>query len=512
MTEDSIVGRQIGNYVITRLLGRGGFGAVYLAAHPQIEREVAVKILDKEVMAFAGERFVDEARAASRIKHPNIIEIFDLGQTDDGLFYYVMEYLPGKDLCELMTEVIDRDGRMEPRQLKPYVEQICAGLQAAHGQGVVHRDLKPENVFVLPGESPTLKILDFGIAKLMDREDTGVATTKTGQVMGTPLFIAPEQAAGKVREISIRTDIYSLGVILYWMLCGSPPIMAEQSLEIMYLQIHETPKDLGERVPSLPPGVVALVMQCLEKQPAARPASAQEVSDRFAAALSGAEAPASDRTATKPGRPDLQPKNETLRHDEPAWTRGATMTPAQVKEAMGETVGAGEPAEPAPPAVTGSTSPPVSNTTLGSTAGEIQLLQPRPKAMGRGLKLALGGVAAVLMVGLGVLFGPWGESQEEGRDANAANAANPVPRPPDIGYLSEPDAGGAGARLDSSATESKGAATRPPAAKRTTPGILRRPHVRAAPTPRARPDAAAPKAPPQPATSPNTSEDDDLPL
>jgi len=509
MTVDTIVGRQIGNYVITRLLGRGGFGAVYLAAHPQIEREVAVKILDKEVMAFAGERFVDEARAASRIKHPNIIEIFDLGQTDDGLFYYVMEYLPGKDLSALMIEVIGRDGRMEPQQLLPYVEQICAGLQAAHGLGVVHRDLKPENVFVLPGESPTLKILDFGIAKLMDREDTGVATTKTGQVMGTPLFIAPEQAAGKVREISIRTDIYSLGVILYWMLCGSPPIMAEQSLEIMYLQIHETPKDLGERVPSLPPGVAALVMQCLEKQPSLRPASAQEVADRFVAALEGDETPASDRTPTKPARPDHQPKGGTLRHGEPAWTRGATMTPAQVKEAMGEPVGAGEPVEPAPPVVTGATSPPASNTTLGSTAGEIQLLQSRPKAMGRGLKLALGGVAAVLMVGLGALFGPWGGFQEEGR---AVNAANPAPRPPDIGDISEPDAGGAGARLDSSTTESKGAAMRPSAAKKTFSKIPRHPRVRAAPLPRPRPDAAAPKAPPRPAPSPNTSEDDDLPL
>ena len=284
--DDPMVGEKIGNYVVTGLLGEGGFGAVYLAEHPQIKREVAIKVLVQRITGKEAHRFIDEARAATSIKHPNIIDIFDLGQTDEGRLYYVMEKLEGQDLLRFLTRRQKRQGAMSPRELLPMVEQICAGLQAAHEQGVIHRDLKPENIFVVEGADPFLiKIVDFGIAKLMEREEQGTSQTRTGMVMGTPLFIAREQAAGDVHEICEQTDLYSLGVILYTALTGEPPFQNKSHRLLMFSHMYEEPPPLEEAAPGCLPGICALVMQCLEKTPGARPGSAAEVARLFAAAL-----------------------------------------------------------------------------------------------------------------------------------------------------------------------------------------------------------------------------------
>ncbi len=208
MSTNSLVGTQIGNYQIKELIGQGGMGSVYLGEHPRIGRKVAVKVMSSAITQVpqAAERFEAEARLITRIEHPNIIAIFDFGTLDDGSLYYVMEVLKGQELAGVIR---DR-GKMTAEEIAPYLEQICAALQAAHDQGVVHRDLKPENIFVLDRDPLRIKILDFGIAKLLETEGE-VGLTQTGMVMGTPLFIAPEQAAGEPGRIGPHTDLYSLG-------------------------------------------------------------------------------------------------------------------------------------------------------------------------------------------------------------------------------------------------------------------------------------------------------------
>ena len=278
-------GMRIGNYVIIRLLGKGGMGSVYLATNPEIEREVAIKILDQVHDTKSADRFVNEAWITIRINHPNIIDIYDLGRTREGWIYYVMEMLEGCELLEVMNAIFEREGRMLPADVLPYLEQICGALAAAHEMNVVHRDLKPQNIFVVKRDPLVLKVLDFGLAKLLERKEEGAAFTQRGVLMGTPLVIAPEQAQGQIDAITARTDLYSLGVILYWMLAGRPPFNNTTAALVLVSHIKETPPLLSELQPSLPPAIVTLVMQCLEKAPGKRPASAREVSMRFAAAL-----------------------------------------------------------------------------------------------------------------------------------------------------------------------------------------------------------------------------------
>ena len=279
---DPLIGHKIGNYVISDKLGEGGMGTVYLALHPKIERKVAVKVLAPHLSVHPriSERFHSEAKALSRIEHPNIIEVYDYGALEDGRLFYVMEFLRGQELGQVM---VDR-GRLEAAEMLPYLEQICAGLQAAHDNGVVHRDLKPENIFVLDRQPMSIKLLDFGIAKLLDPDQAEGSITHTGVVMGTPLYISPEQAAGDVHRIGPRTDIYSLGVILYWMLGGRPPFVERTPALLMAQHITLPPPPLAQVEPLVPPAVAAAVEQCLEKDPARRPGSAMELFTAFATA------------------------------------------------------------------------------------------------------------------------------------------------------------------------------------------------------------------------------------
>ena len=281
MIEDNLLGKQVGNFLITGLLGKGGMGAVYLAGHPRIGRQVAIKVLSPAVARHPNAlgRFVSEAQLLTRIKHPNIIEIYDFGNLDDGSLYYIMEVLHGSELRDLMRKQPKRDAR----QIMPYLQQICGALQAAHDQGIVHRDLKPENIFVLDQKPLLLKILDFGIAKLLE-EKQGPVRTATGTVVGSPLVIAPEQAAGEPDRIGTHTDIYSLGVILYWMLCGRPPFVADAPGRLMMMHIRDEPPPLLEREPSVPEDVAWVVHQCLAKEPEDRPKSARAVYAAFASA------------------------------------------------------------------------------------------------------------------------------------------------------------------------------------------------------------------------------------
>ena len=278
-TSDPFVGTRIGNFTVVSLLGRGGCGAVYKTRHDTLDLEQAVKFL-RQGCVDDEQRFVTEAQATIRIKHPNIINIFDMGVTKKGQLYYLMELLEGRSFAELLEERIAQRGRMTPEELWPYVQQICGALESAHDQGVVHRDLTPRNVFVLEEAPPKIKLLDFGLAKLLERELSGQCTV-TGTVMGTPAYAAPEQASGEVHEISPRTDLYALGVVMYRALGGRLPFVHDSVRRMLAAQMLDAPRPLSELSPGLSPELCRLVMQCLNKSPAGRPISAAEVCRRY---------------------------------------------------------------------------------------------------------------------------------------------------------------------------------------------------------------------------------------
>jgi serine/threonine protein kinase len=260
----SLVGQTVGNYKVTSLLGEGGMGIVYLAEHPVIGRKVAIKVLhvalsrDTEVVA----RFFNEARAIHTIGHEHIVEIMDFGQTADGQPYFIMEYLVG----ESMNDRISR-GAIPAPEVAEIAEQICQALQAAHDKGVIHRDLKPHNVQLLGTTRGRMqvKLLDFGVAKIMNLGDGSQSVkTRTGSLMGTPLYMSPEQCKGS-GKLDHRTDIYSLGVMLFEMLAGRPPFVAEGVGELFAKHMLEAPPQLAELAPETPPAMAAAIMRSLAK-------------------------------------------------------------------------------------------------------------------------------------------------------------------------------------------------------------------------------------------------------
>ena len=302
--EDTLIGQPIGNYVLKSVLGVGGMGAVYLAEHPAIGRQVAIKVLAAELSLHArlSERFLSEARALALIENPNVIEIYDFGKLPDGRLFYVMEHLKGLELGKVMNQ----RGRLTAADVQPYLEQICRGLHATHEKGIIHRDLKPENIFVLDRDPMVIKLLDFGIAKLQHQGMGGVTLTQTGMVMGTPLYIAPEQASGEVQKIGPQTDLYSLGVIIYWMLSGKPPFFDETPALLLAKHISAEVPPIRSVFPSVPATVAQVVERCLEKAPEDRHATADELARRFAEAVDEAEAEVAAGEALIPGPADVK--------------------------------------------------------------------------------------------------------------------------------------------------------------------------------------------------------------
>jgi HD-like signal output (HDOD) protein/predicted Ser/Thr protein kinase len=276
---DRWIGKRVGNYVVDRPLARGGMGAVYVARHPHLGREVAVKFLSHSVSAHPeiAARFLSEARVTASLNHPNIVEILDFGELD-GELYYAMELLRGKSLRAVMRE----KGRLPSSAIRPYIEQICWALEAAHRAGIVHRDLKPANVLVLDGEPLRLKLLDFGVAKLMS---SGPTQTRAGQVLGTATHMAPEQALGDPNRVTPQSDLYALGAIAYEMLTGSPVFHHESDVMLMVMHVRDAIRPIEEHVPEVIPAVARLVEACLAKNPDDRPSSARALADELAKAL-----------------------------------------------------------------------------------------------------------------------------------------------------------------------------------------------------------------------------------
>ncbi|HEY5955189.1 MAG TPA: HDOD domain-containing protein, partial [Polyangiaceae bacterium] len=280
-----MIGKQIGNYVIERPLAQGGMGVVFVARHQALGRQAAIKFVGQcvERDSDTARRFLDEACITASLQHPNIVTIFDYGEVD-GRLYYVMELLTGSDLATLMGY----GRRFDIEQIRDYLDQICAGLHAAHTVGVVHRDLKPSNIFVIEAEPLRIKLMDFGIAKvILPKHDH----TGHGQIIGTPRYMSPEQALGQIDRISPRTDIYSLGIILYEMLTGVSLFDTASPMQLLMMQIEEPAPKVRNLAPEVPVGIADLVGSCLAKLPNERPQSALEVAERFAEALShpGAE-------------------------------------------------------------------------------------------------------------------------------------------------------------------------------------------------------------------------------
>ena len=272
---DPYVGRVVAEkYEVERLLGVGSMGLVYRCRHTVLGKTVALKIIrqdlaqDDETIG----RFVTEAKAASAIGSEHIVEVFDFGKLPDGATYLVMEYLEGLTLGEAM----DAEGGLALEDAIGIASRVAAALSAAHAVGVVHRDLKPDNVFLQRGEGGWfVKVLDFGIAKVMG---SGQKLTAVGSVIGTPHYMSPEQATGA--RTDERTDIYSLGIILYEMACNKVPFDAESPLAVISMQVTDAPAPLSKRLPegrTLPKGYEAVVMKCLAKDPQERFTSMNDV-------------------------------------------------------------------------------------------------------------------------------------------------------------------------------------------------------------------------------------------
>jgi hypothetical protein len=283
--EALVPGAMLGEYQIEREIGRGGMGTVYAARHPTIGKRVAIKVLefsfscDRELV----KRFTDEARAVNKIGHPYIIDVFSFGKLADGRQYFVMEFLEGETVASWLAK-----GRPDFAEARRLLLQVCEALEAAHREGVIHRDLKPENLWIARPKHGLayIKVLDFGIAKLIETHDEKGAT-KTGMIMGTPQFMSPEQCVG--RGVDHRTDIYALGAILFCVYCGRPPFEGESAAELIAAQLYSPPPK-PSTLAAIPPGLEALILSCLDKDPANRPASAAELGLRLkdVAAVGGA--------------------------------------------------------------------------------------------------------------------------------------------------------------------------------------------------------------------------------
>ncbi|HUE74068.1 MAG TPA: serine/threonine-protein kinase [Pirellulaceae bacterium] len=267
--------RQIGQYRLKQLLGAGGMGEVYLAEHQLMKRPCAIKLIrpekagDPKVLA----RFEREVHATAKLSHWNNIDIFDYGRADDGTFYYVMEYLPGMNL----GEIVRRFGPMPPARAIHLVRQACDALQEAHDVGLMHRDLKPANLFaaVRGGFYDVAKLLDFGLAKPLTSLDSA-SLTADGTITGSPLYMSPEQATGD-REPDARSDIYAMGALLYFLVSGRPPFENEKPIKVLISHAHEPVLPPSKWRDDLPLDLESVIMRCLAKSPDERYQSAAEL-------------------------------------------------------------------------------------------------------------------------------------------------------------------------------------------------------------------------------------------
>jgi eukaryotic-like serine/threonine-protein kinase len=308
-----------GRYRLDEVIGRGGMSTVYRGTDLALDRVVAVKVaLDPlvEQSPIYLARFTREAHAAAAIDHPGVVTVYDAG-ADGPTRFIVMEFVHGRSLADILRE----QSPLDPAQAADIAAQAADALSAAHARGIVHRDIKPANIMVTPDGS--VKVLDFGIARAVDSG----TLTQTATVLGTSAYMSPEQALGQPADA--RSDIYSLGCVLYEMLTGEPPFIAEVAAAVMHQHVRVQPKPPRERNPAVPPALDALVMEMLAKSPDDRPQTAAEVRDRLRQAVgnSGDEDDALTTLAMAPVPPP--PPTETLRTPPAAAPAPEPPAPAQ---------------------------------------------------------------------------------------------------------------------------------------------------------------------------------------
>ena len=287
----------IGRYEVHAELGHGGMGVVYLARDPALDRDLAIKVLTPELSSdpTALQRFLDEARNAARLSHPNVVQMYDAGESD-GRWYFAMEFVPGTDL----GKQIEAHGPYSLAETVALLKPVAAGLDHAHAAGLVHRDIKPANILVSLGGTP--KLADFGISRVGNSR----GLTMTGAAMGTPDYMSPEQATGSA--VDYRSDLYSLAVVAYALLAGQPPFEGDSAVSIALAHVSKAPPPIAARRSDLPRHVDAVLARGLAKDPGARYASATLFVDALLSGVGGLTAPAPLAAApTAAAGPSIQP-------------------------------------------------------------------------------------------------------------------------------------------------------------------------------------------------------------
>src|SRR6185503_19128264 len=300
--DDPLLGQTLASkYLIEKLIKRGGMGSVYLGKHILMDKTVAIKVLrpslamDDDVVR----RFSREAKAASRISHPHAVSVTDFGESENGVVFLVMEYLDGQTL----KEIIKSEGQMGLNRAVEIIRQVSGALDAAHEQGVVHRDLKSDNIMLSQTNGGDwAKVLDFGIAKIQQTETPDADITAANLVIGTPQYMSPEQCSQST-TIDARSDIYSLGIIIYEMLAGQLPFTGESPTVIMMKQVQDPPPSILDVRPDLPATISALISKSLAKQPADRFQKAGELLAALSQAFASDEAQEVAAPATVPNVP-----------------------------------------------------------------------------------------------------------------------------------------------------------------------------------------------------------------
>ena len=414
MEMQSLVGQTLGNWRLSRLLGEGAFGAVYEAEHATIQgRKGAIKVLKPELSTQSGmkQRFLNEASAASRAEHENIVQIFDGGIAPDGTCYQVMEMLNGA----VLTKLIQREKRLDAARTVNIAVQIASALQAAHNLQIVHRDLKPDNVFIVERTTNPefVKVLDFGVAKLRgDPLQSDEKLTSTGMIIGTAPYMAPEQWQARP-DIDGRADIYALGVMMFEMLCGQRPYSAATAYEWIMLHMEATPPDPVQF--GVQPQLARVIRRMLSRQPELRPRTMRDVIQdlrtacrgiRGIAAFSGdSQTPiAEPATVASPGPTAVTPPPQTPHPYTPPGAATAVASPpsyAQPPSYAAPLTAYGQPGYPPPDAGYPSQAYPQPGQAMAYPQPGQAMMPPPEPGRGRVILRRIGEIA-LLVVALGI--------------------------------------------------------------------------------------------------------------